>query len=402
MVDNARQEGEMTVIGVDVGRAGHVAALWRSGSSEPEQKVKRIAARRSGLDELDSWMDRCGDVSLVVMEASGHYWMPLASHLKRQGRAVAVVNPLGAKYFAKSRLQRTKSDPADARTLAALGMTTRPRQDDPLAGAELREAARFAMTLIKEQGQCCQRLQRLVDLVFPELNEAFEDPSCDSGLAVLRLAPTASIAQRKHVTTLATAKAPDGKRSIGRKRAAEIKRLVQRSVAIPELEEQGAFEIQLLIRQYDLLKGQIEAAEERVASLLDDEVARRLQSIPGVGPAIAATLMAEIGDIWRFDDVDQLLAYAGVHPREASSGRKGSNPETSWRMAKTGNPHLRAALFRMAVVGTRCNPVIQRHYQRKREAGKTKMNAIGHCMSKCLRLVWGVWRGDRDFDPSMP
>jgi len=44
--------------------------------------------------------------------------------------------------------------------------------------------------------------------------------------------------------------------------------------------------------------------------------------------------MAEIGDIGRFDDFDQLLAYAGVHPAERSSGTKGARPETSWHMSK--------------------------------------------------------------------
>ena len=52
-----------------------------------------------------------------------------------------------------------------------------------------------------------------------------------------------------------------------------------------------------------------------------------------------------------FTDVDQLLAYAGVHPKEQSSGQKGANPDTSWTMAKTGNAYLRAAAYRMAVVG---------------------------------------------------
>ena len=46
----------------------------------------------------------------------------------------------------------------------------------------------------------------------------------------------------------------------------------------------------------------------------------------------------------------------------------------------------------MAVVGITHNPVIRAHYERKRAAGKSKMNALGHCMSKALNLVWGVWR----------
>ncbi len=68
-------------------------------------------------------------------------------------------------------------------------------------------------------------------------------------------------------------------------------------------------------------------------------------------------------------------------------------------MAKTGNSHLRSALYRMAVVGTQHNPIIKEHYRRKRVAGKAPMNAIGHCMAKALAIVWGVWRSGQDFDP---
>jgi transposase len=285
---------------------------------------------------------------------------------------VEVVNRLRAKYFAKSRLQRTKSDPADVRLLAVLGMSTRPTPRELPAGSEWRKASRFVMPLVTEQAKVCQRLQRLIDLGFPELGDVFEDPGCASAVAVLRLAPTAAAVRRKQSATLAAVKAPGGKRSLGAKKAAELKALAERSVAPPELEEQTAFEISVLVSQHDLLESQINLAETRLASLLDDDVARRLQSIPGVGPATAAALMAEIGDIWRFDDVDQLLAYAGVHPREASSGQKGSNPESSWHMAKSGNVHLRTPIYRMALVGTQHNPVIAAHYRRKREAGRSK------------------------------
>src|ERR1035437_4149004 len=131
----------MSVVGIDIGRAQHVVAVCRDGTSEADRGVLRMSSRRGGFDDLDAWLERQGEVSLVVMESSGHYWMPLASHLRRQGRAVAVVNPLTAKYFAKSRMQRTKSDPADARTLAALGTCDQPRISEPLVGAELIEMA---------------------------------------------------------------------------------------------------------------------------------------------------------------------------------------------------------------------------------------------------------------------
>jgi transposase len=311
-----------------------------------------------------------------------------------------VVNPLAAKYFAKSRLARTKSDPADARSLAEMAMRDSPLARDPLAGAELRQAARFAMTLVEEQARVCQRLIRLVELGFPELGDLFDDPTCRTAREILRIAPTARAAARRRTATLANANAGPGRRRLGMARAERLQAAAVDSIAVPELDTEVAVEVGLLLDQYDLLEGQIEAADRRVAGLLDGELARRLQTIPGVGPSITATLLAEIGDIERFSDFDQLLAFAGVHPAERSSGRKGSNPETAWHMSKAGNSHLRAASYRMAVIGIQHNPVIAAHYARKRAAGKSKMNALGHCMRKALSLVWGVWRNGQDFDPN--
>ena len=390
----------MTTIGIDIGGRTHVAARCRDGQARADREVLRVGQHRAGFTALDAWLLRQAEpVTLVAMESSGHYWMPLASHLRRRGVPVAVVNPLAAKYFARSRLARTKSDPADARSLAEMAMRDTPDTRDPLAGAELRQAARFAMTLVTEQARVCQRLVRLVELGFPELGELFDDPTCRTAREVLRVAPTATAARRRRTSTLANANAGPGHRRLGQARAERLQAAAADSIAVPELDAEVAFEVGLLLDQFDLLERQIADADRRVAPLLDGELARHLQTIPGVGPSIAATLLSEIGDIGRFTDFDQLLAYAGVHPAERSSGTKGANPETSWHMSKAGNAHLRAAAYRMALVGLQHNPVIAAHYARKRAAGKSKMNALGHCMRKALAIVWGVWRNGADFDP---
>ena len=390
----------MITVGLDIGGKQHVAARCREGRSKADREVLRVTQDRAGYDRLDAWLDRQDEpVGSVAMESSGHYWMGLASHLSRRGVPVALVNPLSAKYFARSRLSRTKSDPADARSLALMAQHDPPAARDPLAGAELRQAARFAMRLVTEQARVCQRLVRLVELGFPELGELFDDPACRTAREVLRVAPTAAAARKRRVSTLAAANAGPGHRRLGEAKAEQLKAAARDSIAIAELEEEVAFEVGLLLDQYDLLEAQIVAADARVASLLDTEVSRRLQTIPGVGPSSCAALIAEIGDIDRFEDVDQLLAYAGVHPAERSSGRKGADPETSWHMSKAGNAHLRAAAYHVAIVGVQHNPVIRAHYERKRAAGKSKMNALGHCMSKVLSLVWGVWRNGTDWDP---
>ncbi len=270
-------------VGIDIGAYKHAVAVCRAGEREADRRTVQIAANRAGFRQLASWMETlAAPVSLVVMESSGHYWYNLASHLHRAGIPVAVVNPLESKYFGKRRLQRSKSDKADARTLAALGMHDRPRVQTPLAHSELREAARFTMRLVREQAELCQRIQRLIDLGFPELREAWDDPTCVSALAVLRRAPTARAVARLRLDTLAALKRPgDGGRAIGRAKAEQLQALAKESVAAPELEAQVAFEMRLLIQQHDFLERQIAEAEAQLATLLDGDTARRLLPIPG-------------------------------------------------------------------------------------------------------------------------
>jgi len=167
----------------------------------------------------------------------------------------------------------------------------------------------------------------------------------------------------------------------------------------PRARRRGRLRGRALLDQYDLLEPQVETADRHVASLLDGETARRFQTIPGVGPSIAAAFLAEIGDITRFGDFGQPLAYAGIHPAERSSGRKGANPDAARHRSKAGNSQLRVAAYRKAVVGVRHNPVIAAHYIRKRPAGKSKMNALGRCMRKALSIVRDVWRNGQDIDP---
>src|SRR5215467_4674480 len=190
--------------------------MWGRTSTPPlsvepgNERLRRrsFATRtRSGFDELDAWLQRQGQVDRVVVESSGHYWWPLASHLRQRGVPLAVVNPLEAKYFAKSRLQRSKSDPADARTLAALGMRDQPPAREPLLGAEVREAARFCMRLVRDQANVCQRLLRLVEIGFPELKEAFEDPTWTR---LARPTPTARRPPAEHAGPGHQARRPSG------------------------------------------------------------------------------------------------------------------------------------------------------------------------------------------------
>src|SRR5256714_14666378 len=100
------------VVGIDVGAYKHAAAVCRAGERDAEKRVLRYEATRRGFQELDAWLERQGEGERVVVESSGHYWGPLASHLHHRGVSVAGGDPLGAQYFAQGPRQRSNSGPA--------------------------------------------------------------------------------------------------------------------------------------------------------------------------------------------------------------------------------------------------------------------------------------------------
>jgi transposase len=88
---------EVTVatIGIDIGGHTHVAARCRDGQAQADRKILRVSQSREVFASLDAWLAAEPEpIERVVMESSGHYWMPLAAHLRRSGVPVAVVNPL--------------------------------------------------------------------------------------------------------------------------------------------------------------------------------------------------------------------------------------------------------------------------------------------------------------------
>jgi transposase len=126
--------------------------------------------------------------------------------------------------------------------------------------------------------------------------------------------------------------------------------------------------------------------------------ARLLESIPGVGAATIAQLLAVLGDLTRFKSARQLAAFLGLTPRQRQSG---SSVLGKTRMAKMGHSQLRKALFFPAIVATRFNPLVRAFAQRLAQAGKSKMAIIGAAMRKLVHIIFGVLKSGRTFDPTM-
>lgn len=123
-----------------------------------------------------------------------------------------------------------------------------------------------------------------------------------------------------------------------------------------------------------------------------------LETIPGVGTGTATRVIAELGDVDRFDSARQAAAYAGLTPSHHTSG---SSVQKRPRMSKIGNSRLRRALYFPALTALRCNAAIEALGQRLAERGKAKMVIIGAAMRKLLHICFGVLKNGAPFDPSL-
>lgn len=106
-----------------------------------------------------------------------------------------------------------------------------------------------------------------------------------------------------------------------------------------------------------------------------------LRSVPGVGPVLTTTLLAELPELGSLDR-KQIAALVGVAPLNRDSGVL-RGKRTTWG----GRAPVRAALYMAAVVATRFNPVIRSFYSRLLAAGKAKKLAITACMRKLITIL---------------
>jgi transposase len=190
-------------------------------------------------------------------------------------------------------------------------------------------------------------------------------------------------------------------------------------------------QLQALVRRLDALQGmrtqeanrlaagvvidEVRASIETVLAHLDDQIAHvrelirqhldhhpglrahrdLLISIPGIGEATAAVLIAELFDK-PYASARQAAAFAGLVPRLIESGTLRGRS----RLSKIGPGRLRKALYFPAVAALRCNPTIQAMRTRLRAAGKTPMVIVGAAMRKLIHLAYGVLKSRRAYEPT--
>lgn len=154
--------------------------------------------------------------------------------------------------------------------------------------------------------------------------------------------------------------------------------------------------LECLLLQYDQNLALQELLEVEIVALVKErEDYRRLLKIPGIGPVLAATILAECAGIERFKSAREFAAFTGLTPRVRSSAGKAK----LGAITRNGSPHLRWALGQAAMVSLRCKTPtrITAFYRRKRAKGKPGAVAICAAAHKLARAVWVVLARGEEF-----
>jgi transposase len=149
--------------------------------------------------------------------------------------------------------------------------------------------------------------------------------------------------------------------------------------------------IQVLKKQLEDLEAQIHDLIEQTPELKQKQ--DLLQSVPGVGAVLSATLVAQVPELGKCDR-KEIAALAGVAPFNHDSGKKRGK-----RMIHGGRPFIRRVLYMATLSATRFNPIIQAMYQRLLKAGKQKKVAIVACMRKLLTILNAIIRTRTAWQP---
>jgi transposase len=405
----------MLVAGIDVGAEVHQVAVVDE-SDGVVTKPTAFEETAPGYEKLFALLARAGarggedlplatarapeQSTLVVMEATGHYWQNLFAALVAKGFAVALVNPLRTHRFAGEELARTKTDRIDCLQIARFGAQKRPAPSQLLETAveELRELMRLRERLMQELVARLNQLHRLVDLGFPEFTRYLKDLNTALATAILQQYPTARAfrgVSRKRLARLSY----DGRHQVGAELAQQLIDAAATSVG-----SQHSSSHQLGVRyaceDLETLRKRLKKLDGEVAGTLQQhQVGQLLTTIGGIGDTTAAMIIAELGDPARFESAGALAAYVGVCPAHKHSGKH--QPKSS-SLSPIGNRRLRHALWMPTLsAATQSNPWLMVFYRRLIEQGKPHKVALCAAMRKLLAAIYSVAKHRRPFTTNL-
>jgi transposase len=341
--------------------------------------------------------DHPGSQIHAAVESTGGYennWLNNMTRWQAQLQIqVARLNPVGVSANSKADLSRNITDALSAKNVAVY-MISHPEKvsffsEDPLYG--LKRQWKFVRLLTKQSTQLFNQLESVVYTANPEILFYCRDGFPEWVLKVLGKYPVAKkLSQAKYK---ALAKIP----YVSEDRAKELIARAKKSIGSAQdqvMENLIVSIVKQLLHLKQIIRDQNKILEKQCPTIAEIDI---LQSFKGISTFSAVGLMLEIQSVARFSTVKKLAAHFGLHPAVKTSG----DGSKKVRMSKKGRKEPRHILYMVTLSAVQCNPLIKEIYEERLEKGMAKMAAIGYCMHKILRIIYGMLKHNRPFDPAI-
>ena len=382
-------------VGIDIAKRTHEACFMGQDGRQLG-KARRFHNTRRGVRALLDDLQLLPEPATVGLEATGHYWLAVHDELVRAGYTVQVLNPLQTHAYRKTTIRKVKSDRKDAWLIADVVRIGRGRAayvpDETIL--QLRELTRFRWKLVDQIGDAKRRILTILDRVFPEYETLFSDVFITSSRALLERATTAAEFAEASLDELTAVLKRKSRGRLGQERAEAVQTAARDSLGITRLGGVASFELRALLDQITFLEQQVSAVEQQIEVRLA-AIEQHVTDIKGISPVLAASLIAEIGDVQRFQRFESLVAYSGIDPSVFASGEYQAS-ET--HMSKRGSPHLRRALWLAAITASQSNPDLAEYLRRRLDEGKPWGTVIGAVARKLLGRIYVVLRDNRPYE----
>jgi transposase len=310
-----------------------------SDGTGPARRLPRVA-----MTDFRSFAATLGPDDAVALEASTNTWA-LVDQLRSHAGSVVVSNPLRTKAIAAA---KRKTDDIDAATLAELLAADYlpPVWQPDEATRRLRRLVAHRAGLVRDRTAVRNRVAAVLarQLIRPPMTDVF------------------GVRGRRWLASL-------------------------------ELPSDEALTVGASLVLDAVLTAQVDAADRVIAgAMVDDPRARRLLTIPGIGLVTAASILAVVGDVARFDRPAKLVSYLGLDPRVRQSGDR---PAMRGHISRAGQAHARGLLCEAAHAAIRSpGPLAGFHARLKTRRGGGI--AIVATARKLAVLVWHLLATDAD------
>ncbi|GAE48046.1 mobile element protein [Mesobacillus boroniphilus JCM 21738] len=295
---------------------------------------------------IEELTESYGEQPYIVFESTGVYSRQLERFMNENGFTFCPLNPLEAKLQCDS-LRIHKTDKSDAHKLALTHFSTNRlnRKGTEELFLQLKSLSRFYSELDDELSVIRNRMHKVIQQTFPELEKIFTTKS-DLFLNIVQLFPHPDLVLLHSKTVIKNKIRKCTEKNISPARAEKkaLQLLEAARISYPAVSSSDVLceQLKSYARRYQELLSSKERCIDDMVRLAQNRIEYHiLLSFPGIGPNTAVRLIAEIGDIRRFDNNRQLNAFAGIDIRRYQSGKTFYKDKIN----KRGNKHLRKLLY---------------------------------------------------------